>query len=378
MDILFIVNSFSTGGFQQLTLDLVRQLTPRGFRFRMVCLKRRGSLADELEAAGCPVDAGFLRHKFDVFALWRILRALRGDRSRLIFSEPGRNALLVDRVLAALSPGRAHVSAIHATGRWGHDHMFSPDVRWILRRLNGVIACAGVQKEYLVREEGICPDNLHVIFNGVDHRKFRPLDRAGLPPIADGPAPGEKAVGIVASLTPEKAHDVFVRAARLTLNAVPEARFYILGDGPERERIATLIREESLTDSVKLLGRRRDLPTFLPRLDLLALSSHPFRETLPISTTEGMACGIPTVNTEVGSVRDLVVDGETGWIVPPGDPEALAAAFVRVLEDPAQAARMGAAGRQRVEDHFTLDRTVNDYADYFRRIVGGNQEEDRS
>lgn len=368
--ILFLTNSLGTGGAEQLTLEIVRRLAGEEFRFRMLCLKGEGNLAPEMRKLGVPVDAGFQKGKFDLLGPRRAARRLRGEEFDILFTGVGRNLLWASGYFARALGIPKRITAVHATGLWGREKMFGGDQVRILRRFDGVIACAATQGEYLVRDEGVDPANLTVIFNGVDHGKFRPLDRAGLDPADGAPAPGEKGVGVVASLTPEKGHTVLVDAAALTIGKVPEARFLVIGEGPERGNIEARIRAKGLESVVRLLGRRRDLSTFLPRLDLLALPSHPFRETLPISTMEGMACGLPTVNTDVGSVRDLVVDGETGRIVPPGDPEAMAAAFIEILGDPARGAALGRAGRKRIEEKFTLERTVDDYRRYFLRVAG--------
>ncbi|MFH1681981.1 MAG: glycosyltransferase [Candidatus Eisenbacteria bacterium] len=371
LNILLLANSFHTGGFEQLTLEIIRSLHPGGIRFRVCCLKEEGTLAPEVRKAGVRIDGGFLRGTYDLAAVFRLTRALQGERYDLLFVEPGRNALLAGEWIARSLRIRKRISAIHATRQWGRKRMFRWSQLRLLKGLDGVILVAPTQKDYLVREEGLDPANLAVILNGVDHRAFRPRNRDELPPLLDGPRPGEKAVGIVASLTPEKGHGVFLEAAAAARKEVPEARFYVVGEGPERPAIERKIAELGLEGAVRLTGRRRDLPAFLPRLDLLALSSHPYRETLPISTMEGMACGIPTVNTDVGSIRDLVVDGETGLLVPPGDPREMARAFARILRDLDLARRMGAAGRRRIEELFTLERTIEDYRRYFLEIAGG-------
>ncbi len=377
MNILYLVNAFNMGGFEQLTLETVRRLSGDRFRFRFCCLKEEGNLARELKTLGVPVDAGFLHHKHDLLAVPRLVRALKGESYDILFMEPGRNALLLSEILPRFVSIGRRISAIHATRRWGREKMFRPSQLRMLKRLDGVVTCAAIQREYLVREESLHPENLTVIFNGVDHEKFRPAggsagdsDNAALP---GDPAPDERAIAVVASLTPEKGHDTFVDAAAMTREQAPDARFFIIGDGPERERIKERIRAKGLGGVVRLLGIRRDLPRLLPKMEILALSSHPFRETLPISVMEGMACGLPAVTTDVGSMRDLVVDGETGLIVPPGDAEAMSAAFVQLLGDRERARAMGAAGRRRVEERFTLDRMVDEYGHYFERIAGGGE-----
>jgi len=372
MHVLLFANSFNTGGAEQLTLEIVRRLSGDRFSFTLCCLKGEGNLAPELRRLGVPIHAGFLRHRYDFLAPRRVVRALRGEHFDLLFGGVGRNLLLSSGPIARGLGIAKRITAVHATGMWGQKRMFRPSQIRAMRRLDGVIACAATQREFLVREEGVDGANLTHIFNGVDHEKFHPRSRADLPRAENAPAPGEKAVGIVASLTPEKGHEVFVDAAARTIAKVPEAVFLIIGEGPERPAVESRIESLGLGGKVRLLGRRRDLPSFLPRLDLIALSSHPFRETLPISTMEAMACALPTVNTDVGSIRDLVVDGETGLIVPPGDAESMADAFVQVLADSERAAAMGRAGRRRIEEHFTLERTAAEYERYFQDIVGGD------
>ncbi len=371
MRILVLVNSFHTGGFEQLMLEIMRELGRDGFRFRICCLKEEGTLGPEIRREGIPIDSGFIHGTYDLAGALRLSRRLRGERFDLLFVEPGRNALLAGEWAARSLRIRKRMSAIHATRRWGRKRMFRTGEVRLLRRLDGVLLVAPTQRDLLVREEGLDPKNLDVILNGVDHKKFRPRAPEELPLLAEGPAPGEKAIGIVASLTPEKGHEVFLRAAAEALAEVPEARFYIVGEGPERAAIEARIGSLGLAGRVRLTGRRRDLPEFLPRLRVLALSSHPFRETLPISTMEGMACGLATVNTDVGSVRDLVVPEETGLLVPPGDADAMARAFVRLLRDEALARRLGEASRRRIEERFTLERTVEEYRRYFLRFAEG-------
>ncbi len=369
MDIFFLTNAFNIGGLEQLTLETMRRLSGDEFRFHLCCLKKEGNLAPEVRSLGIPVEAGFLRHKYDLPGVMRLAKTLRDKKIDILFLEPGRNALLASEALRPLVPIGRRISALHATAKLSGEKLFRPGVLPLLKRLDGVVTLTRTQRDHLVSHEGLDPSNITVITNGVDHEKFRPVPREDLPLHPAGPKEKEIGVGIVASLNPIKGHGVFVEAAAIVAAEIPEARFFILGEGPERAKIEDHVERAGLSGVVRLLGNRRDLPSFLPHLRLLSLSS--YSETLPISIMEGMACGLPVVTTDVGSLRELIVDGETGLIVPPDRPEAMASAFIRILRDPERAARMGRAGRKRIEEHFTLDRTVRDYADYFRRIAGG-------
>jgi glycosyltransferase involved in cell wall biosynthesis len=126
----------------------------------------------------------------------------------------------------------------------------------------------------------------------------------------------------------------------------------IVGDGPERQEIESAVHALGLETAVRLCGPRRDIPDLLARCDVFALSSR--SEGGPISVLEAMAAGLPVVASDVGGVGEIVVDQQTGLLVPPGDPDALAAALERLLADPALRHRLGAAGRERAAQRFSL------------------------
>ena len=142
-------------------------------------------------------------------------------------------------------------------------------------------------------------------------------------------------VAIVARLVPIKAHEVFLRAARLVCAALPSSQFLVVGDGERREALEALTAELGLGASVRFLGWRRDLERVYADAWVVALTSR--NEGSPVSLIEAMAAERPVVATRVGGVPDLVEDGVTGCLVAPGDPEALAEALVALLQDPSAA-----------------------------------------
>ena len=168
MKVLFVSNSFNVGGFEQLTLDVVRHLQDQGFTFEFLLLKKQGKLAPELKKAGIPVQSDFLRGRYDLLGLPRLLHEFRDTRANLLFVEPGRNALLLAPFLARRLHARAVISAYHSTGRWGKKTAIRRSERFLLSRLDGIIACAQTQREFLIRKEKLPADKLTVIFNGVD------------------------------------------------------------------------------------------------------------------------------------------------------------------------------------------------------------------
>lgn len=371
MRILFLRNSFEAGGFENLILEVFRALRREGATIETVCIKEPGTLAPALEEIGVPVHTSSFRGALDFWAAGRIRKRLRSGVYDLLFLEASRNVLLAGEYIhgalgkpmriatieASIDPSTREESLFHARGH-----------RWLLKRVDLMIACAETQARDLVRREKLNPNQLNSIVNGVNHLQYRPVPRDQITPFPNGPQPGERSICMVGSLYEEKGHRYFVEAARATLREVPDARFYIIGGGPEREAILAQIRDAGLEERIVLLGVRDDLSDILPHFNAIALTS--LRETLPVAPIEGMACGLPAVCTDVGSVRDLVVDGETGFVVPPADANAIASAFTRVLSNDELRARMAAASRRRVEEKFTLERALQEYGSTFRRYAG--------
>ena len=173
-------------------------------------------------------------------------------------------------------------------------------------------------------------------------------------------------VGIVAALRPEKNHDMFLRVAALVHEALPAARFLVVGDGPERARLEALAQSLGIAKVVRFLGTRRDVPEVLSLLDVLVLTSH--SEANPLCLLEAMASEKPVVATRVGSVSETVLDGQTGYLVAPGDCSAMAGRVLELLRDRDRAATIGRTGREQVIAHWSVARMVQGYQDLIAEI----------
>jgi len=171
----------------------------------------------------------------------------------------------------------------------------------------------------------------------------------------------------VARLVPIKNHAVFLRAAKLVCGSLPAARFLIVGDGPERARLEALTEQLGLKGRVIFLGFRDDLPRIYADCDATALSSD--NEGMPVALIESLAAATPAVATDVGETREVIRDGESGFVVPPSDPEALAGALLELLRSPERAKQMGLAGRRHVYPRFSIERLAADTAGLFRSLL---------
>jgi glycosyltransferase involved in cell wall biosynthesis len=235
--------------------------------------------------------------------------------------------------------------------------------RFVLRKYGRVVAVSDEVKQRLLKA-GVLEEKIHLVRNGIDLRPFY----GASPLLREDPALGRAViVGLVGRLAKEKGVDVFLRAAVRVLMEVPGARFVVVGEGPERDGLVSLIEELGIRESVSMVGRRDDMPSVYASLDVMVSSS--WKEGLPMAILEGMASRRPLVATAVGEVPGVVQDGVTGVLVPAGDVEAIAAGIVALLQDSALRERFGAAARRLVEEEFSAERMTDDYLRVYEEAV---------
>lgn len=247
---------------------------------------------------------------------------------------------------------------------------------WVHRRAfagaSAVIANAGAVMAFTSDLYGLPAERITVIPNGVD---LRPFDAAA----ADrerrreavrsrlGLARDAVVAGAVGRLSPEKNFPLLVEAARrVRRESGTPVHVVVAGDGPERDRLAASIRRSGLGGTVTLAGASDDVPTLMTCFDLFAQTSE--TEGLPNAVMEAMAASLPVAATRVGGTAELVDDGASGLLVPPGDAEAMAGAIDRLARDPSMRARLGRRGRERIEADFTVERMVDRTVALYDRV----------
>jgi glycosyltransferase involved in cell wall biosynthesis len=358
---LFLTTSMPVGGAETLLVNLVRRLDRSRFSPEIVCLKEPGPLGEELSAE-LPVHARLLSHKFNVRVLLRLWRLMQQPRADAVITVGAGDKMFWGRVAAKLADAPVVASALHSTG-W-------PDGIGRLNRLltrwtDAFIGVADAHARHLVQNERFPEAKVHTIYNGVDCERFAPRDATGIR-AALGIAADAPIVGILAALRPEKNHELFLAGARRVLETFPAAQFLVVGDGPRRSELEAASRELGIASAVHFLGSRGDVPELLAACDLVALTSH--NEAAPVSILEALSTGVPVVASNVGSVNETVVDGETGRLFPAGDVGAFSQASIELLSNPSRRRSMGAEGRRRVMARWSLDAMVRGYEQLIERI----------
>jgi glycosyltransferase involved in cell wall biosynthesis len=350
------------GGAETLLLNLVRKMDRRRFAPEIVCLKEKGPLGEELSAE-MPVHHGLLAHKFDLRVLarlWNLMR--RRPRADAVITVGAGDKMFWGRMAAKLAGVPVIASALHSTG-W-------PDGVGRLNRLltrwtDAFIGVADAHARHLVETEGFPAAKVHTIHNGVDCERFTPQDastvRHELGITDDAPV-----VGILAALRPEKNHELFLAGAKRILAEFPTAEFLIIGDGPRRSELEAAAGTLGVANVTHFLGSRSDVPAVLAACDLVALTSH--NEAAPVSILEALSVGVPVVASNVGSVKESVIQDQTGRLFPPGDVAAYASQAIALLADPTLRRRMGAEGRRRVIERWSLQAMVRGYEQLIEQI----------
>jgi glycosyltransferase involved in cell wall biosynthesis len=292
-----------------------------------------------------------------VVELVRLMRRLRPEIVHASSSKAG----VLGRLAAGLAGVPIRIFTVHGWAFTAYHGIVAHLYRraeQAVRPLTTATICVSEGERAAGIAAGTCdPRRTLVIHTGIDVAS-RPLARPDV-----GAAPQIVSVG---RLQTPKDPLSFLRALALVRGPF---RASLVGDGPDRPAVERELERLGLGGRVTLQGTRDDVPELLASSHVFVLSSH--SEALPVSLLEAMAAGLPVVATQVGGVPELVVDGETGLLVPAGDPPGLAAALQRMVDDPALRARLGAAGRARVEEHFRLDMFLEAHLDLYRRALAG-------
>jgi glycosyltransferase involved in cell wall biosynthesis len=392
--IVRVIARLNIGGPAIQAITLTRLLEERGYATRLVRGSEsadEGSMDDLARRLGVvPLHVPSMRRdpgRSDLRAVAAIARLLRAERPDIVHTHAAKGGSL-GRVAAMLAfpRSRSRPALVHTFHGHSLTGYFSPRTariyraieRFLARRTDVLVTVSPEVRDDLVAL-GVAPaERFAVVALGFDLAGFlddsdRAVRRAELR-AAWGVGKDEHLVTLVARLVPIKRVDRFLRVAALLADR-PGVRFAVVGDGELREALRQSPAAHALGDRIVWTGFRHDMPDVYRASDVVVLTSD--NEGTPVSLIEALATGVPVVSTDVGGVRTVVRDGETGLTAPPDDDAALAAAVGRLLDGPEEAARLAAAGRAHAARAFAVERLVEDldalYRGLLERRAGGRQ-----
>ncbi len=379
--------SLLPGGAERQMLLLAGRLPRDRFTVSFVLLGGDTPLADEARAGGAhvhvlaaPRRAGLAMPVFAVRVgarVGRYVQLCRRERFDIVdawlYLGYGLAAVTnpLTRIPVMIS-GRRSLSAFKST--------FGPVERAVdalaRRASDAFVANSFAVAEDVARREGIPRERIRVIHNGVEiPAPIGERERAAVRGTWGVPA-ASPVIGVVGTFKPGKGQDRIVRAMPGVIAAVPEARLVLLGDGPLRAEVTRLVRTLGLEDRVVDIGQVPDARPFYAAMDVVASASD--AEGLPNVVLEAAAAGRGIVATDAGGTREIVSDGETGYLVPVDDDAALGGALVRILEQPLERVRLGAAARAHAAAAFGVDRFVRETVELYEALAARSRpREDR-
>ena len=360
-------NLANWGGLEIHLLNLAVQLRARGHRVIVAGQPGRFVLS-RAESLGLETFEATVRRQDDFRDLARLRGFLRRENVDVIHAHSREDALV-----PALAARLAGVPVSVLT--W---HLPFP----FKRRIQGNLILALLHRKLISISEsvrqmhlrhGVSPRRLTVIHHGTDVEAFRTLSAA--PPAVRRSltlGPEDVAVGIVGRVSPEKGHQDLLNALRQLAPTRPHLRGVVVGDGPFEAEVRTMAAALDLTDRIVFAGFREDVGDVINALDMVAVPSV-WPEPCSAAIQQGMALAKPVVGTRVGGTPEMIVDGETGFLVPPSDPAALAEALGRLADNAALRQTLGAAGLARVQEHFSLRRMTDEVEALYRRELAASR-----
>ncbi|MBN1466501.1 glycosyltransferase [candidate division KSB1 bacterium] len=353
--VLQLVEGFNFGGAETKLLELVKHMDDDRFETTVISLGLGNEIEELFHQLDCRVMTFQRQKQVDFSLLRRVRNFIRDERIDIVMT-----TLFYADVLGALAGHSSGAKGVFSwetisSPKWLTPHRLW-SYRYAIRNADRVISVSKATAEWLVEKRKVAADKVMIIPYGVNLDKFNPhiksIQRKDI-----GLQEDDIIVGQVSRLDEQKGHTFLINAAPIIIAQQPRVKFVLVGDGPLRLELMHKIDQMGLHDYFIFLGFRRDVPDLLPLFDLFVLPS--LYEGLPNVVLEAMACGLPVVATPVDGTKEAVVDGQTGILVPVGDPYRLANSILSVISNEQLKKRLGMKGRRRVEDEFSLDDQVN-------------------
>jgi glycosyltransferase involved in cell wall biosynthesis len=353
--ILFVLTGLAYGGAETQLVRLATRLKSRGWEVSVVSLMPPKAYVEDLEAAGIPVFSLNIRRKLpDPRPVLRLARIIRKWQPDVVHSHMV-HANLLARIVRFLAPIPVLICSARSIDEGGRFREVLYRLTDPLCDLTTQVSQAGLER--YVRMGAVPRHKIRYIPNGVDTERFKPNleDRLKF----------RKELGVegfvwlaVGRFDPPKDYPSMLQAFARVVHKHSNTILLIAGDGPLRKTMENLARELGIEKRTKFLGIRRDIPQLMNAADAYVMSSS--WEGMPNVLLEASATGLPIVATDVGGNREIVLDGVTGFLVPPRNPEALARAMLRIMDlSDEERKEMGKRARKHIEVKFNLDRVVD-------------------
>lgn len=371
--ILHLLTLAELGGMEASVLPMIQKMDPKAFQCEIAVLRGSGPMTERWREAGISVTHLNVSCSWNPFLLRKLVHLFRQGRYDVI-TLYGVTVNVLGRLAGWMAGQPGLVGVIRG---FSNERSISQIRLWLDRLTFPLINCYVSNSQAVIDhliKEGFSPEKLKLVNTGLSTELYDSapsVDEArrqlgiggGSPPV----------IACVGNLRPVKDHFLLLQACSDLKRKGYEFLLLLIGAGPEEELVRKGIEQLSLSNFVLLMGQREDIPTVLAASDIFVLSS--IWEGLPRSIMEAMASSLAVVATDAGGVRELVVDGRTGYVVPVGQTKSLADKIAILLSNSRKRQEMGEAGYMRVKEHFSEEKMGKAMGDIYRAVIGFEERE---
>lgn len=370
--VLHLITKFDIGGTERQAVELLKRIDLERFDVRLAAIRNEGPFYREIAARFPDVPEFPLTSFYNANAIKQLgrLRALMLREQIDILHAHDFYSGIIGAAAARMSGVRVIACQRHLKLSDRRLHLWG--TRFIHRLAHRLLVNSEAIRSRVIAE-GARPEKIVVVKNGLsageDESPTAPGKRQRHDELCRelGLETGVLLVGMVARLQPVKGHRFFIEAAARVSENIANAHFVLVGDGPLRREIERQVEECGISDRVHLLGDRTDVERLVASFDLSVLAS--LHEGLPNAVMEAMAAGVPVVATAVGGTMELISEGETGFLVPPGNADALAMRMTFALMNREHAADIALRGRERILESFGMKRMVESIEKLYEQMM---------
>lgn len=361
VNLIHVILKLDVGGLERVVIDLLRNLNLRIYNPILCCLEKYGTMIQEVNELGIDVIAlGKKEEGLELSLIPRLAKILRQNKIDILHSHnssPHFYSTLAGKV--AGTP--INIYTIHGQELHRADKLLS-------YMTDMIVAVSDDARKLMVRRGGIPQRKVMTILNGIDEGKYHSDVNVTLKKRSIGLAEDDLVIGIVARLAPEKDHNTLLEAFKIVLQKTnKKVKLVVVGDGNLRKELEEKARHISISENTIFLGERHDVPELLATFDLFVLSS--LTEGISLTLLEAMAAGLPIVATNVGGNPEIVLNNQTGIIVPSRDPISMANGIVKVIGNINKAKQMGEMGKDRMAKVFSVKTMAKKYEEVYDKFL---------
>jgi len=355
------------GGAEQVLLTTLGAIDKTQYKIFVCLLIPSAILEEKLRDLGVSFFILDMASKWDIFSVIRLSRFMRKEKIGIVHC-----LLYASHTFGRIAAILARVPVILA---WEEGEIFGQvPIRhiWVDRILSrftdGIVSCSDAAKEEIIRKEAIPEYKIRVIRNAVDLDKFNTSRDTATIRSQLGIGKDEILIGTVASLSNKiKGQEYLIRAMPQIINVYPQTKLLLVGEGPSRADFLQITETLNISDKVIFTGFRKDIPDIMNALDIYVCSS--ILEGLGLSILEAMSFKKPVIATRVGGTPELVIHGQTGFLVPSKDANSLAQATIKLLADRGKMQQMGRLGFERVRAVFSVNSFIKEMESLYKEFL---------